>query len=373
MKRTPIHRTPIHYTALLITAALLGSAGHAQASVTQAAATQPTALQSAATQPAVTMTAAVTAALRNNADVKTAQANLDKAQAANAAAQADPSSLVAARLSAKNAAALAQAQLRGARLSTLQNTMSAYTALLEAQENVQLQTLQSQVDARSVQVARVKQSIGNATALDVTNAQNTLASSGQTLADGQAQVTLASTRLVTLTGLGSGLRAAGAPTVPRPGGSLGALQGSVATLSSLVSAQGELALAQLNVKLSDNDFTPARTLQDARTALANAQRGLDSAGKSASQGLASAWQSVLNAYELLAVAQSREAAAQKAATQDAARLRSGTISAVELMGTQLSLKKAQFSRLQAQNNVLEALAALSVAAGQNLTGIGGPL
>ncbi|PNY79694.1 TolC family protein [Deinococcus koreensis] len=358
MKRTPTTRI-----ALMLTAALLGSAANAQSTGTQSTVAQST----------VTMTAAVTAALTDNADVKTAQANLEKAQAANAAAQADPGSLVAARLSAKNAAALALAQLRGARLSTLQNTLGAYTTLLEAQENVQLQTLQSQVDAKALQVARVKQSIGNATALDVTNAQNTLASSGQTLADGRAQVTLASARLVTLTGLGSGLRAAGAPTVPRPGGSLGALQGSVASLSTLVSAQGDLALAQLNVKLADNDFTPARTLQDARTALANAQRSLDSAGKSAGQSLASAWQSVQSAYDLLGVAQSREAAAQRAATQDAARLRSGTISAVELLNTQLSLRKAQFSRLQAQNNVLEALAALSVAAGQNLTGIGGSL
>ena len=41
---------------------------------------------SAQTSPNVTAAAAVTAALTNNADVKTAQANLDKAQAASRAA-----------------------------------------------------------------------------------------------------------------------------------------------------------------------------------------------------------------------------------------------------------------------------------------------
>ena len=137
---------------------------------------------------------AVTAALANNADVKTAQANLDKAQAANRAAQADPSTLVAAKLSASNAFTEAQAATRNARLNTLQNTITAYTSLLEAQENVELQTLQVQVDQKAVQIAQTKQTIGNATALDVQNAQNTLTGSQQTLADARAQVNLAAAK-----------------------------------------------------------------------------------------------------------------------------------------------------------------------------------
>ncbi|GGL87117.1 transporter [Deinococcus aerolatus] len=317
--------------------------------------------------------AAVTAALTNNADVKTAQANLDKAQAANRAAQADPSALVAAKQGASGGESLAQAALRGARMNTLQSTVTAYTGLLEAQENVALQTLQVSVDSKAVQVAQVKQGIGNATALDVTNAQNTLSGSQQNLADAKAQVTLASARLSTLTGLGSGVRAAGVANVPKLSTSLSKLQAGLGTLASQVSASNDLAAAQLNVKLADNDFTPARTLQDARTALSNAQRSVDSAAKNATQTLASAYQTAQNSYELLGVAQAREAAANRTYTQDAARLKSGTISAVELQGSQLALKKAQYSRLQAQDNVLEALAALSVASGQNLTGIGGAL
>lgn len=327
----------------------------------------------AQTAPSVTVSAAVTAALTNNADVKTAQANLDKAAATNRAAQGDPSALVAARLAASGGETQAQAALRGARMNTLQGTVTAYTALLEAQENVELQTLQVAVDSKAVQVAQVRQGIGNATALDVTNAQNTLSGSQQNLADARAQVGLASARLSTLTGLASGVRAAGAVTVPKLSTTLSKLQAGLGALTSQVVASNDLASAQLNVKLADNDFTPARTLQDARTALANAQRSVDSAGKSAAQTLASAYQTAQNSHELLNVALAREAAANRTYTQDAARLKSGTISAVELQGSQLALKRAQVSRLQAQNNVLEALAALSVASGQNLTGIGGVL
>lgn len=317
----------------------------------------------------VTLNSAVTAALNNNADVKTAQANLDKAAAASKAAQADPSTLVTARLTTSNALAASQAGLRDAKLSTLQSTVTAYTNLLEAQENVELQTLQVQNDTKSVQVAQTKRSIGNATNLDVQNAQNALSASQQTLADARAQVNLVSAKLGTLTGMGSGLKAAGITSVPKLTVTLGSLQGGIGTLNSLVNASGDVSEAQLGVKLANNDFTPARTLQDAQTALANAQRTFNSTQKSALQTLASTYQTAQNTYELLRVAQSREAAAQKQYNQDALRLKSGTISPVELQSSQLILKKAQFARLQAQDNVLTALAALSVASGKNLTGI----
>lgn len=320
-----------------------------------------------------TTTQAVAAALASNADVKTAQANLDKAQATNRAAQADPATLVAAKLSASNALALAQASLRAAKLNTLQDTIGAYTSLLEAQENVALQTLQAQVDQKAVQVAQTKQQIGNATALDVQNAQNTLTGSQQSLADARAQVNLAAAKLAGITGLTASVRAAGAPNFPKLSTGLESLKVGLSKLPAMISSSNDVAAAQLSVKLADNDFTPARTLQDARTALANAQRSQQSTQTSAVQTLASAYQTAQAAYDALSVAQSREAAAQKTYSQDSARLKSGTISAVELQNTQLALKKAQYARLQAQDRVLTALAALSVASGQNLTGIGGAL
>lgn len=328
-------------------------------------------LASAQTATTVTLNNTVTRALPINADVKTAQANLVQAQAANKAALADPSTLVTGKLSAANGVSLAQAQLRSAQLSTLQTAIADYIALLEAQENSSLQNLQVQVASKSLQVAQVKLSTGNATTLDVQNAQNTLSGAQQNQAAAQAQLNLASGKLATLIGLSGPVRAAGAPDFPKLSTTLASLQGNLGKLSSLVQVNNALAVAQLNVKLSNNDFTPAQTLQQAQTALANAQRNLTSVQQTSSQALSSAYQSAQNATELLKVAQSKEAAAQKQYNQDTARLKSGTISAVELQSSQLSLKQAQFARLQAQDNVLQALAALSVASGQNLTGIGG--
>ena len=164
------------------------------------------------------------------------------------------------------------------------------------------------------------------------------------------------------------------PAAPKLSATLATLQaGLEKRLPALVQAANGAAFAKLQVSIADNDYTPVRTLEDARTALANAQRTQASTQQSATQTLASAYQTAQAAYDALSVAQSREAAAQKTYTQDSARLKSGTISAVELQNTQLTLKKAQYARLQAQDRVLTALAALSVASGQNLTGIGGTL
>lgn len=323
--------------------------------------------QSAST---VNLTGAVNTAIPMDAAVKTAQANLTQAQTANKAALDDPATLVLAKLNAANDLSAAQANLRSAKLNAIKTTIENYTQLLEAQENVNLQTFQVQVFTKAVQIAQVKLGTGNATALDVQNARNSLAGGQQNLAAAQATLNLASQKLATQLGTSSAVRAAGAPTFPKLSASLSSLQSGLSNLNTIVSAKNSVSVAQLQVKLTDNDFTPAQTLQQAQTALANAQRNLASLQQTASQSLASAYQAVQNTTELLKVAQSKEAAAQKQYTQDSARFKSGTISAVELQNTQLTLKQAGYARLQAQNNVLSALATLSLASGQNLTGVG---
>ena len=108
---TPAHTRAAHPRRLhLLSAALL-------LAVVPAASAQSTQVISGGT--------AVTAALKTGADVNTAQANLTKAQAASRAAQADPATLAAGKLNAKNAETLAQATLRGAKLAALQNTIGA--------------------------------------------------------------------------------------------------------------------------------------------------------------------------------------------------------------------------------------------------------
>lgn len=355
---------------LCLTAALLFSPAFAQ-STTPTPTTQPAAPTTTVSNTTVTLPNAVKTALPLDASVKTAQANLLQAQAANTASQADPSVLVAARLSAAHAVTQAQAQLKDAQLTALQTTIQNYTALLEAQENTALQTFQVQVLTKNLEVAQVKLTTGNATTLDVQNAQNSLAGGQQNLAAAQAALNLASAKLGTQLGV-SAPRASGAPEAPKLTTSVATLQTTADQLTNLVTANNSLALAQLNVKLASNDFTPVQTLQQAQTALANAQRTLSSAQQNTSQAISAAYQNALNATAQLEVAQSKADAAQKQYDQDNTRLQSGTIAATDLQSSQLTLRQAQFALLQAKDSVLNSLAALSVASGQNLTGIALP-
>ncbi|AWN24168.1 TolC family protein [Deinococcus irradiatisoli] len=332
----------------------------------------PFALAQNASAPTTTLSAATQAALNNGADVRTAQANLDKAQASLKATEADPSALVADTLQAQQAAALAAVQLQNAKIGTLQSALSAYAALYTAQENVDLQTLQVQSDSKNLQVVQVKLNVKNATALDLKNAQSSLDASTQNLADAKAQVNIAAQKLAAITGLSSSVRASGLGTIPTLKVSQASLTAGLnARLPSVVQAQQAVDLAQLNVKLYDNDFTPAQTLSNAKVTLANAQRSLESATKNAATTLSSAYQSAANAQQLLSVALQKETNAQTSYHQDQTRLKTGVISAVDLLKSQLALAQAQQNRVSAQASALNTLASLSVASGTNLTGVGG--
>lgn len=314
----------------------------------------------------------VQAALKNGASVRTAQANLDKAQSTLAATKADPTALVGDTLQAQQNAGLASVQLKNARIGTLKDVISAYNALYVAQRNVDLQSLQVQSDTKDLQVVQIKLNVKNATALDLKNAQNALNASTQGLADARAQVSIAAQRLAALTGQSSGVRASGIAQAPALKTSQASLvSGLNSRLASVVQAQQAVDLAALNVKLYNNDFTPAQTLSTAKVTLANAQRSLDTATKNASTTLSSAYQAASNALELLSVAQQKEANARTSYAQDQLRLKSGVISSVDLLKSQLTLANAEQNRLQAQATALNNLAALSEASGVNLTGIGG--
>ncbi len=358
--------TALRFSVLSCTLAL----GLVQAQTAQAQATQTQTSQAQGAQ-TVTLPAAASRALTSGPDLKTAQTNLQQAQSDLAAKQGDPGTLVAPLTQAKNTLQLAQLQLDNTRLSVVQNVVSAHTALLAAQQNVEVQTLQSDFDARSLKVAQVKLAANNATALDVQNAQNTLAGSQQALADARAQLPILSQRLAKLLGAsGATLRANGLPDVPPLKVSLANLSQNLETRSpAVLRASQAVALDQLNVKLANNDYTPRQTLLDAQTGLANDQRTLDGARRDANTNLTDAYRSAQNAYQQLKIALTAETNQQTTYQQNQARLKSGTISAVDLQNSQVALKKAQFARLQAQNAVWSALSALSVAAGTNLTGL----
>ncbi|MCS7069278.1 MAG: TolC family protein [Meiothermus sp.] len=330
-------------------------------------------------QNTLTLTQALSQAYSRGPSLQSAQATLQNATLQLEALKADPSTLIVARTQAEQNAKLAQVNLEATRLSVMQSVVNAYLSLYETQQNVALYQAQVALNQRNLEVAKARQAAGNATALDVARAQTTLDSSRQSLTNAQSQIPVLAAQLAALMGLSDlGNVAVVAPPAPP------ALQADLAALSrdlfsrlpGVLQAQQAVELSELNVKLADNDYTPAVQLTSAKTSLENNQRTLQTAQQNAQTSLTNTYQAAQNAYRNIALAQANVANAQKVVEQSQAALRAGTISALQLQTDQVSLKSAEYALIQAQSAYWKALAAFSVAAGQDFTGLvraaGGP-
>lgn len=323
-------------------------------------------------QPGLTLVQALAQAYSRGPSLQTAQATLQNAQIQLNALKADPSTLIVALTQAEQSARLAQVNLEATRLSVMQSVVSAYVSLYEAQQNVALFQAQVALNQRNLEVAKARQAAGNATALDVARAQTTLDSSRQSLTNAQSQIPVLAAQLATLLGLSDlgSVTVVAPPTPPALQADLEALRnGLFERLPSVLQAQQAVELSQLNVKLTDNDYTPAVQLNAAKTSLENNLRTLQTAQQNAQTSLTNTYQAAQNAYKNIGLAQANLANAQKVVEQSQAALRAGTISALQLQADQVSLKSAEYALVQALGNYWKALAAFSVAAGQDFTGL----
>ncbi len=329
-------------------------------------------LGSALAQNSLTLVQALSQAYRQGPSLQSAQATLQNATLQLRALEADPSTLIVPLTQARQSARLAEVNLEATRLSVMQSVVNAYIGLYEAQQNVGLFQAQVALNQRNLDVAKARLAAGNATALDVARAQTTLDSSRQSLTNAQAQIPVLSAQLATLLGLSDlgNVIIAPPPNPPVLQADLEALrQGLFQRLPSVLQAQQAVELAELNVKLADNDYTPAVQLNTAKTSLENNQRALQTAQQNAQTSLSNAYQAAQSAYKSIALAQANVDNARKVVEQSQAALRAGTISALQLQTDQVSLQSAQYSLLQALGSYWKALAAFSVAAGQDFTGL----
>lgn len=289
------------------------------------------------------------------------------------ALEADPSTLVLPLTQARQALALAEVQVQASRLTLLQSLLTAYTSLLEAQENEKVLEANRALAERNLAVARARRQAGNATDLDVAKAEANLRSAELALKNAQGQRLALVKALEAVLGLplSQEPRLALLPE-PKPlGSSLDALkEGLENRLPSLLQARQAVELAELQVSLADNDYTPRLTLEKARAGLETARKNLQNTLAQALANLESTYAQAQAAWGQVLTA--REALANQEKTLGVARrsYQAGTISLLQLEQEEVNRLQAQQSLLQAQNAYWRALAALGVAAGRDLTGLG---
>jgi outer membrane protein TolC len=308
-------------------------------------------------------------AFRQGPDLASQLTTLGNVKADLAAKEADPSTLIVPLTQARNSAALEQARTDLKRLEVTQSVMAAYLNLLEGQENLKVLEAQVALDSRNFEVAKTKLATKNGTALDVAKAENALETSRQNLSDAKAQIPILSSRLQTPLALNAAVLANAAPAFKEQKIDLAGLEGGLdKRLPSLLQARQSVELAELNVKLSDNDFTPAATLRDYKAQLENAQRTLATGRTNALTSLRDANRQLQAALEKVRIEATDLKNEEQSYAQDQTRFKSGTISRLQLQQGEVALLRARFAYLQAVNAYQKALAALSVAAGVDVAG-----
>jgi outer membrane protein len=318
----------------------------------------------------LTLESASKLAFERNPDLATSRATLANARADLVVKEADPTTLIVPLTQARNTAALNAVQLEAQKLSVFSSVLTAYINLYEAQENIAVLEAQAALDARNLDVAKAKLAARNGTALDVSKAESTLSSSRQSLADAKAQIPVLSNRLELVTGARGDLSAA--EGLPKQDIKLdaAALENGLETrIGSVLQASQNVALAELNVRLSDNDYTPPNTLRDNQNQLENAKRSLETSKANAVNTLRDAVRNAANARERLAISEKDLANAKANLEQDQARFKGGSISRITLQQTELSYTRAVYSQTQAINAYWRNLATVSTASGVDVLGI----
>lgn len=328
----------------------------------------------ASAQAATTLTlpGAVTRALENGADVTTARANLQKAQANLRAVRADPTSPITALTQAEQDVTAQAATLASTKLSVAQTVVTQYLGAFETAARTRVSAAQVELDTRQLKIAQAKLAARVATTLDVSRVQNTLDNDRQDLQSARDQLPVLEAQLARSLNLpaSTDLTLSAPPAPPKLSLTLAGLQaGLEKRLPGLVQAANGAAFSALQVKLADNDYTPARTLEDARVAAQNAQISLGDAQRSALTQVRDAYRSLQDAQERVALSRDSLANTQTSLTQAQARLKAGTAAAVDVQQAQVQAQQAALAVTQAQNNMWRSLAALGSAAGTDVTGL----
>jgi outer membrane protein TolC len=320
---------------------------------------------------ALTLDAAVRQAFTQGPDLASSQATLQNARADLTAKEADPSTLIVPLTQARNTAQLGQVQLDAKRLEVMNNVLGAYLNLFEAQENIKVLDAQVALDTRNLEVARIRLQARNGTQLDVSRAENVLSTSRQSLADARANLPILSNRLEVLLGTNVGNLIVGAPPAFKEVKfDRAQLEANLETrLPTVLQVAQAVQLADLSVKLADNDFTPPATLRDNKVTLENAQRNLSTIRQSAVTQLRDAARSALNALEGVRLRGNDRDNAEEALAQDQVRFKNGTIARLQLQQSEVAALRARFTYLQATNLYWRALGALSLSSGVDLLGL----
>lgn len=274
-----------------------------------------------------------------SAAVLSARATLASDQRAQARVAADPESLRVDRIGADSAVANAQRDLDAALAANKADVAGAYFDAQEADTALAVAELDAAIQLQTLQAEQARQQAGAATDLDVAKAQNTYRQAQTSQTEARTQRTLAYNTLASLLGRPADSLA---PVTEVPDlGELDAYRKRADTANAqLVAARNTEVLARAQLQAIDNAFSSRSDIQQARDALADAERRVTEVGRTVELNVNAAYANARTAAAALTNAADADATAQKDLDTAKARLDAGSISPLAYRNSQLTRRQA---------------------------------
>lgn len=313
----------------------------------------------------LTMESAIELGLKQNQSVIDAQRNLEDAEQTLKEAEEDPTTLILPLTQARNNLLYRRVQFNYVKLQVTQTVRSNYFSVLEAQNQLNLAKKQLELANENLKAVKIRRSLGNATDADVTQAENNVTSA-------QNSVTLAENNLKTATDrllLSIGMSPSTQIILSEP--AFKEVKIDIENLKkqaqdnvpTVIQAKNSYNLAKLQYDLVNNEYTPQSQIRSAQLSLATAQDALKQVIDNLEPTIDSAYANVISTLNQVRIQEKNLALARKNLETDAARLKVGTITKLQLMSTEISLISAENNYKSAVYNYMKALDALSVAVG----------
>ena len=294
-------------------------------------------------------------AVEASAAVRSARIDLDTARRGLARVEADPTSLLVARLQAEHAVERALGDLTAARLRAEDTAASAYGDVLEAADTVAIAEAALAIAERALEATAIRLDAGAATRLDFDRAENDRQGAARDLDDASARLASARDRMASLVASDDAAPAALDP-MPSVAGtpSLESLLERAEENPQVQAALQQVALAEAQLAAVDNPISSARAdIEAARDRRDGARLQLGEQRRSLTLILRQAHDAARAAESRLRSAEASLSTAREEERVQTLRFDSGVVSALALEQTRL-----QRMRLASQARAAEhALAA----------------
>ena len=296
-------------------------------------------------------------AVEASAAVRSARIDLDTARRDLARVEADPTSLLVARLQAEHAAERALGTLTTAMLSAEAAAANAYGDVLEAADTVAIAEAAFAIAERALEATAIRLDAGAATRLDFDRAANDRLSAARDLDGARAGLALARDRLASLVASDDA-----APAVLDPMPTVTAIPALESLLeraeenAQVQTALQQVALAEAQYAAVDNPISSARAdIEAARDRLDGASLQLGEQRRSLTLLLRQAHDAARAAESRLRSAEASLGTAREDERVQALRFDSGVVSALALEQTRLQRKRLESQARTAEHALAAAL------------------